>query len=444
MKRRWSRIFALLLGTSLLLGMLAACGSGSGSNPTSSGPIVIKVGTDFPTTGKDQSGGLTAEEGAHLAVDQAIASNYLGSGYQLVFANKNDVSTTTGSHNADVGAANVKALIDDAQVAGMVGPLNSGVAVAEMPIANRAGFAMISPANTLPCLTKTSVISGCSGSNNIIASLRPTGNVTYFRIATTDDHQGAVGADVLYNTVHARKVYVVDDAEVYGIGIANAFVQAWMQLGGTVIAHDSIPASTTNYVPLLTKIASTHPDAIYFGGTDATGGTPFRQQMKDVPGLATTPFGTGDGLVTGDFATQIAPLLGGAKLYGTTGSVDFTKNPSAQDFINAYTAKYGPLGAYSASAYDCAKILLAAIKSAIDSGAKPPTNAGDSNTAKTFRQAVISAIMKTDYMGVTGHHTFDANGDTTDRVVSIFQLMNSKNPCDSSCWVFVKSVTITS
>src|SRR5258706_15484242 len=152
MKRSWSRIFALVMGLSLLLAMLAACGAGttgSTSTPTT-GSKIIKVATDFPVTGKDESGGKPAENGAHLAVDQANA-NHTIPGYTLQFVPKDDVGPS-GSHDPAVGKNNVTALISDGLVAGIVGPLNSGVAEAEMPEANTSPIALISPANTLPCL----------------------------------------------------------------------------------------------------------------------------------------------------------------------------------------------------------------------------------------------------------------------------------------------------
>ncbi len=102
-------------------------------------------------------------------------------------------------------------------------------------------------------------------------------------MATTDDHQGPAGADYLYQTLGYRKVYVIDDAEIYGIGIATTFAAEWKDLGGTVLGHSSEPATTTSYVALLTQVALLHPDVIYFGGLSSTGGTLIRQQMEQVP-----------------------------------------------------------------------------------------------------------------------------------------------------------------
>src|SRR5260370_2131114 len=102
-----------------------------------------------------------------------------------------------------------------------------------MPISNQAPVAQISPANTNPCLTKDTAASGCNGKNDLLPTLRPTNKVNYFRVATTDDHQGPAGADYLYNPLSYKKVSVIDDAETYRIGIANSFVTESHTLGGT-------------------------------------------------------------------------------------------------------------------------------------------------------------------------------------------------------------------
>jgi branched-chain amino acid transport system substrate-binding protein len=195
MQRSWSRVFALAIGIPVLLALLAACGSGTSGTGTSgsgsagstpSGSKTIKVATNLPVSGKDTSNGKPTENGAHLAVDEANQSKLIP-GYTFVFVPKDDVGPS-GAHDPAVGSKNIQDLVGDALVTGIVGPFNSSVAKAEMPIANQAPIALISPSNTNQCLTQTSDAVGCGGSNNLVPTLRPTGNVTYFRIATTDDH----------------------------------------------------------------------------------------------------------------------------------------------------------------------------------------------------------------------------------------------------------------
>jgi len=442
MRTKSLRILALSMGIPLLLAILAACGSGtggsSGGNTPTAGSTTIKIATELPVSGKDASSGKPAENGVHLAIDQANQKHTIP-GYTLVFDPTDDVGPS-GTHDPAVGSQHVTALVGDALVAGIIGPFNSNVAKADMPITNQAPLAQISPANTNPCLTKDTAAAGCSGSNNLLPTLRPTNKVTYFRVATTDDHQGPAGADYLYKTLGLKKVYVIDDTETYGVGIANTFTQEFKADGGTILGHSSEPGTTTSYISLLTQIAAQHPDGIYFGGVDSTGGILIRQQMQQVQGLKNLPLGAGDGVVTPSFASTIG--LSGGPAYGTVAVVDTTTSTSAASFRSQYTAVYGNnLNVYSAAAYDCANILIQAIKTALANGAKTPQNSGDAAGAKTFRQAVISAIQGISYDGITGHQSFDANGDTTNKVISIYKL--AANTSGKPDWIFATSVTVS-
>jgi branched-chain amino acid transport system substrate-binding protein len=430
-RKRMSRIVASFTGLFLTMALLAACGAGTtggstgstGGGNSSGGTKTIEIGSEFPTSGADTTSGKPAEEGVDLAVQQANASNFLP-GYKFVHVKKDDVGTG-GTHDATVGQNNVQGLVGDALVAGFVGPLNSSVALAEMPVANRGPLAMISPSNTNDCLTSDMPASECGGANSKLSELRPTNKVTYFRTATPDQYQGKALAEFAYNTQKYRNVYVIDDTEAYGVGLAANFISTWKSLGGTIIDHQSIK-TTGSYENILTEIAGKHPDAIFFGGNDSTGGITIRQQMKTIAGLQNVPFLVGDGAKTSALAKNIKPLGGGA-VYGSIPGADPAQNPKFQDFYNAYTKAYGAdqYGAYSAGGYDDANILLQAIKIAIQQkNAVAPKDSNDSSTATTFRQAVIDALKSSSfsYDGVTGHVTFDQNGDTVSHIVSIYTL----------------------
>jgi branched-chain amino acid transport system substrate-binding protein len=442
-----SRVFFILMilaavvvagGGIAWLALFHSTGSTSSvsSNGGVAGSTMIKIGTDLPVSAVDKSAGKPVENAVHLAVNEANA-NHTIPGYTLVFDPRDDVGPS-GFHDPAVGAQNVRALISDALVAGIVGPFNSIVAKAEMPITNQAPIALISPSNTNTCLTQEAADVGCSGANDLVPTLRPTGKVTYFRTASTDNHQGLAGADYLFNTLHYRNAYVIDDAGTYGVAIADAFSKQWISLGATILGRNSEPATTTSYVSLLTQIASKHPDVIYFGGIDSTGGILIRQQMRQVPGLQNTPFAGTDGIMTHSFASTIG--TSGGPVYGTIAVEDTTANPSASSFRAKYMAAYGDtLTVYSAAAYDCANILILAIKTALASGAHIPRDSSDATGARAFRQAVIAALQKISYDGVTGHQSFDQNGDTTNKVLTIYQLANLNGKPD---WKFITVVPV--
>jgi branched-chain amino acid transport system substrate-binding protein len=134
--------------------------------------------------------------------------------------------------------------------------------------------------------------------------------------------------------------------------------------------------------------------------------------------------------------------LTGGPAYGTVAVVDTTTNASAAAFRSQFTAVYGnDFNVYSAAAYDCANILIQAIKTALAHGAHTPRNSDDAAGAKSFRQAVINAIQNTSYDGITGHQAFDANGDTTNKIISIYKL--AANTSGKPDWIFADQVTVS-
>jgi branched-chain amino acid transport system substrate-binding protein len=434
MYKRWSRIFALFMGIPLTLALLAACGTGTTTTTTNT---VVKVATELPISGGDLDIGSSTMHGAELAVDQANANHTIPN-VTLQFIKKDDVGAT-GTHDPATGAANVQSLLGDPQVAGIVGPLNSSVAKAEMPVANNGNIALISPANTNPCLTKEGDDVGCGGANDIIKTVRPTGNVTYFRLAATDDHQGPAMADYLYNTLHLKTAFVIDDTETYGAGLSKYFIQEWTKLGGTVIDGKSHSVqNTTDYTNLLTAAAAKKPDVVYFGGNYSTGGQVVQKQMAQIPGLQKAVYSGGDGMTgSPDFYKQITD--NGGQFHVTIASADPSKIPAAAPFVKDYTAKYGAIGPYSAQSFDAMNVLIQAIKKALTT-TPAAKDANDTNSGKAFRAAVISALKQTSYDGVTGHTTFDANGDTTNKVFTIYKvaLVNGKSDLESESVVTLK------
>ena len=430
-------VVILVVGAYALPQVTASPGKDPQKFPSPTGSTIIKIATDMPVSGFDKYG-KGVENGAHLAIDQANAHHTIP-GYTLVFDPKDDVGPS-GTHDQAVGAANVTEFISDALVAGIIGPVNSGVAFAELPITNEAPIALISPSNTNPCLTKNTSASGCSGINDRISSLRPTGKVNYFRVVTTDEYQGPAGADYMAKLGY-KKVYVIDDAESYGIGAASYFIGEWPKVGGTVLGHASEPATTGSYVSLLTQVASLHPDFIYFGGLYSTGGTLIRQQMQKIPGLQNLPYAGGDGIVDPAFATAIQPL-GGGPVYGTVAVTDPSQNPKATSFQQQYAAAFPnePSNVWSPAAYDAANILIQAVKTSLANGVHTPASSRDAAGAVTFRTAVIAAIQHIQYDGITGHQSFNASGDTNLKIISIYTLgLNASNKSD---WLFKSQIAV--
>ena len=181
----------LSIATIAALGALAACGTASSSTSsgsTSSGIAgckgTITVATDLPLTGGDATDGPYVQMAAELAVTQANAAHLMG-GCTLKYESKNDSTVLKDGHDPAQGEANITALAADATVVGVVGPFNSSVALAEIPVASQNHLALISPANTNPCLTVVVAVCSDPTININTASLYP-GPHTYFRVIASD------------------------------------------------------------------------------------------------------------------------------------------------------------------------------------------------------------------------------------------------------------------
>ena len=184
----------------------------------------------------------------------------------IEYADWDDATAGAGQWTAEAETANANRAVSDPDVMVYLGTYNSGAAKISMPILNRADLLMISPANTWPGLTKPDM--GDPGEPDIY---RPSGEINYLRLVPTDDLQGPLGA-AWAKELGVKRVYVLDDNEVYGKGIATLFIEACQDLGIEVLGHESIDVKAQEFKPLMATIKGVEPDLIYFGGTTQTKG----------------------------------------------------------------------------------------------------------------------------------------------------------------------------
>ena len=415
MQRRWYTAGAIIAGFAMLA---TACTGGAGSTAggggTTKGEIIIA--SDQPTSGGDASDGLPPQNGIQFAVESAGSIK----GFKLTFKGWDD--TVNGTHDPQKGAQNIQEMISDAKILGMIGPNNSNVARAMIPIANRASFTMISAANTNECLTQT--FAYCEADTGTTpAKLRPNGVNNYFRVAAADTFQGPAAADFVVDTLKLTKVAVWSDNETFGKGVADKFTAEITKKGGTVVLRQDFDTKTTNdWKPFLTDAKNKGAQAVYAGATSGTKICIPRAQMK---GILDAPYLVPDGGVNSQCIKDAADNA--ANLYGTVAAADANQNPDAKATIDAFTKRFPKkedVGSYTFPAMDCANILIDAIGRAIDA------NGGNMPSREQVRAAVAATKS---FKGTTGTYTFDANGDPTSPTMAIFQTKGS--PLD---WVFVK------
>ncbi len=394
----------------LVAAMLAACTSSSTSSqssstsaPAGSNGTVIKIGVELPLSGGDAANGIPTNNGVLLAVEEANKAGVPGG---FTFADDSLDDAVQGAHDPAQGAQNTKNFISDSAVLAMVGPFNSNVAKAEIPLTNDAELAEISPSNTNPGLTLGDDAKKLRTSHPDIDS--------YFRVCTTDDKQGAAGAQFA-RKLGFKKVFIVDDNETYGKGLADVFDAAFRKAGGSVLGHEHLTKNQQDFKALLTKAHSLGPDFIYYGGTTVTGGGLLRKQMADA-GMGSIPYVGGDGISDDTFLKQAGSMANNS--YYTVAAPEASKLASAKGFIAAYKAKFkSDVGPYSANAYTAAKIEIAAILKALQA---------DGNKLPTRAEVRKNVAATKNFVSPIGNVGFDANGDTTAPILSIYKISGGK------------------
>ena len=273
-----------------------------------------------------------------------------------------------------------------------LGTFNSGAAKVSIPILNRANLVMISPANTYPGLTKPG-----KGEPNEPQVYQPSGKANYARVVPADDLQGAVGANWA-KQVGVTKVYVLDDTELYGHGIAVVFADTAKQVGLNVVGGpEGIDPKASDYRALATKIRGASPDLVYFGGITQNNVGKLLKDLRAVLGNSVKFMGP-DGIYEQAFLDDAGDAADGS--YITFGGVPPSKLAGkGGEWYQSYKRRFNAEPeAYAAYAYESIKVAFDAIQ-----------KAGAKDRAK-IRDAVFATK---DYDGVLGKWSFDQNGDTS-------------------------------
>src|SRR5512143_2713275 len=241
---------------------LAACSRDDGS---------IKIGHVAPLTGGIAHLGKDNENGARLAIEEANAAKIKIDGKEAKF----ELVAEDDQADPKVGTTVAQKLVD-AKVAGVVGHLNSGTTIPASAIYNAAGIPMISGSATNPKLTEQ-------------------GFKVVFRTVGRDDQQGPAIAAYIANELKVKKVAIADDATAYGEGLANEVEKTLKAAGVQVVTREKTNDKATDFKAILTKMKGRNPDAVFYGGMDATGG-PMLKQAREL-GIKAV-FGFGDGACT--------------------------------------------------------------------------------------------------------------------------------------------------
>lgn len=381
---------------------------------------IVCLATAFPTTGSSAEVGRAAQNAAQLAM---IQNHDLGAGYRLEFTSYNDASAVAEGLDPQQGAQNMAAIASNRCILGVVGALESGVAAAEIPIAMRAGLALLSPSATNAGLTLR-LYAQRQGLN--FDALHPPGEKNaFFRISPNDVAQGIVAADFTFDDLAARSVFVVEDGSPYSEELAGGFTQAFFLHGGVIPGSENIEFGDTGRISIaVSQIVAARPDAVFYAGVASGVGQLFAQ--LDQAGYK-GDFVGGDGIAGDSGIITQARSRPDRTIFATQPVRDLSSFTSgaAATFINAYNARYPgqPLSGYSANAYDAAMVLIAAIRQLIAAG------------RQITRAAMLDQVQNIKYAGITGLISFDNYGDIVHGMVSVYTVQGGQ-------WVYLQQASL--
>jgi branched-chain amino acid transport system substrate-binding protein len=340
---------------------------------------VVKIGHVGPISGNIAHLGKDNENGAVMAIDELNAKGVTIGGKKV----KLELIKEDDAADPKQGTAAAQKLVD-AKVNGVVGHLNSGTTIPASKIYSDAGIPQISPSATNPKYTQQ-------------------GFKTAFRVCANDGQLGGTLGKYAATTLKAKTVAVIDDATAYGQGVADEFKKGATKGGAKVVATEHTSNNATDFQAILTKVKSTKPDVVFYGGMDAQAG-PMLRQMKQL-GI-NAKFMGGDGICTGELAKLAGDGMSDDQVIcAEAGGVLKGKEGPMNKFKADYKKKFGTdVQIYAPYVYDAVMVMVDAMEKA--KSAEP---------AK-----YLPFLAKEDYNGVTGHIQFDDKGDVKNGTLTLY------------------------
>ena len=375
--------------------VVAGCGGddnegSSTSSSSSSGSKNLTVYSSLPLQGDNRAQSTSVVNGEKMALEEA--GGKVGD-YTIKYVSLDDSTAATGKWEPGAVSSNARKAAQDKSTIAYLGEFNSGASAISIPILNEAGILQISPANTYVGLTRSE-----GADKGEPDKYYPSGKRTYGRVVPADHIQAA--AQVSYQKDQGcKQLYILNDKEVYGKGIADGVSAGAETAGIKVVANEGIDTKAANFRSLATKMKGSGADCMFFGGIVENKAV---QVWRDVHAANPTMklFGP-DGVALSDFSSKI-PDSAAKVTFITNPTLDpKLYPPAAQDFFKKYKEKYGKSPEpYAIYGYEAMKDALLSIQ-----------NAGDKGNDKS---AVIDQFFQIkDRDSVLGKYSIDENGDTT-------------------------------
>ncbi|MGP1569846.1 MAG: ABC transporter substrate-binding protein [Eubacteriales bacterium] len=409
--KKLSLILVVVLG---LTAFLTGCtggngGEGGNTDSTNNGALpdgdTIKIGVFQPTTGENGGGGMQEVLGIRYANTVMPTIELNGKTYNIELVEVDNQSDKAAAVTA------AQTLVSKGVMA-VLGSYGSGVSIA-------AGDTFKS--NSLPAV-------GCSCTNPQVTK----GNEFYYRVCFLDPFQGKVMATYAKDEGFKTAAVITQNGDDYSTGLVGFFKKSFVEMGGEIVAEETYQTNESDFNAILTKIKSANPDCIFVPSSINTASLIIPQIRAN--GIKAQIL-AGD---TWENASIMSKDAVGVAL-STFFDENDVSNPVAKEFVEGFknyinsdpenikkNADRDTVAAVSALAYDSYVAVYEALKS-LD---------GKDITSVAIKDALKSV----EFDGVTGHITFDENGDAVKNVAFIKTI--SPESLESKEFKFIKKQTV--
>ena len=355
----------------------------------------VLIASDMVLQGSSRTQTLQIVEAIRQMLDSA---GWKAGAVNVGFQSCDDSTAQAGKWDPGKCSQNANAYAENQSLYGIIGTFNSGCAAIIIPVLNQApggGLAMVSPANTYVCLTEGGP--GCADDEP--DKYYPAGTRNYARVVAHDAYQGAALAEFM-QAEGTTKLYILNDKEAYGLGVATNTRNAAEHLGIEVVGFDAWDPKASNYEALFNKIKDSGADGVFLGGLiDENGAQVIKDKVKVLGDNEGVKLYMPDGFTTQQTIDEAGvPNTQGA-YFSVAGVPTDEFTGAAADFIAEFEPTLGgdPVDPYAVYGAQAAVVLLDAI----------------ANSAPEYSRAdVIAQVFETKVTGgFLGDFEINENGD---------------------------------
>jgi branched-chain amino acid transport system substrate-binding protein len=333
---------------------------------TATAADTIKIGVNVPLTGFAAADGKSALTGMELAVEQANADGGVnGKMVELVIYDDQ-------ASPKEAAPIATKLIEQDKVAVGISGSYSGSTRAASG----------IFQANGVPYISAYAIHPDITRSGDFV-----------FRTSFVGEVQGRAGAKLIGESLGAKKVSVITLKNDFGQSLAAGFKEKAADFGITIAGEYEYSIKDRQFGPIVAKVKSDNPDAIYASGYFFTAG-PLVTQLRAAG--VTAPVIGQEGYDSEKFIEIAGPAAEGVII--TTSLDRDSEAPETKAFIEAFEKKAGfKADMVAASGHTAVKVAVAAMR-----------KAGSTDAA-----AIRDAIRSTTVEASTGTISFNDLGEVS-------------------------------